>query len=799
MSDHPGISSIAHWRSITTLVVFVLSNLVVLFPFHIPIYIYRPFADAFLRCLVNLRAIPPQPKGSEQECGDKPLKPKPFVRLKVLVDLNTGPLIGVLFLLSTTAIGRREVKEGTLGANNISPMDLVAFALTLGYVSSSIDASGFIKFLTFKVLQVHGRAGHRLFILLYVIFFAMGCFFGNDPVIHMGMLFLIYMNRMSTNLRHPRAWIHTQFAIANIASAIFVSSNTTNVVIAQAFQIGFAEYTANLVVPVMASAVVLAPTLLYIIFSDENLIPLSIKLHELPEASRIKRPVPPNVPFSTLEHMLVEDEEEQQESSTTMILRVEEVMNPFLDKLSAAFGLLIMATTLAVLLSLTAANLNNVPVFWVTLPASFVMLCWDAIFGWFNRHETREIARQGRCEVERIRAERAIRQEAERVTEHDIAESIRMQSSTHSAESYPHSQRRASASSSVDLETGLTISRKEEHDGSESVSSSVNTVPRGEPRDSDDLARTSAEPYPVGQPLAMDVEMSGGFGGEGSVHEIQGTSLVSHGEGSVRGSEEHDGRDKIPVALTGIQTSDTIENNEDETKTIDTLSTIEKGLGRKKAASPEEAIRSSPAEQPQPTIASLVMDLRTWLQETFPNVSAVVALLPFSLVLFAFPTFILVQSLVSSGWVTVFAHGWNHWVEKTGTVGAIAGMGFLSVMLSNFAGTNIGATVLLSRVLQIWADIHVASATPIADRTYWGAVYALAIGVNYGAFSLAFSASMAGLMWRKDLAKKHIRVRRLEFARVNLPLITIAMATSCAVLVGEVYIMRHMTPYAIRS
>lgn len=66
----------------------------------------------------------------------------------------------------------------------------------------------------------------------------------------------------------------------------------------------------------------------------------------------------------------------------------------------------------------------------------------------------------------------------------------------------------------------------------------------------------------------------------------------------------------------------------------------------------------------------------------------------------------------------------------------------------------------------------------------------MAIGVNYGAFSTAFSASLAGLLWRDILARKHIHVRRLDFARVNLPIVACAMAVACAVLVGEVYVMR---------
>lgn len=71
----------------------------------------------------------------------------------------------------------------------------------------------------------------------------------------------------------------------------------------------------------------------------------------------------------------------------------------------------------------------------------------------------------------------------------------------------------------------------------------------------------------------------------------------------------------------------------------------------------------------------------------------------------------------------------------------------------------------------------------------------MAIGVNYGAFSTAFSASLAGLLWRDILGRKHIRVGSIEFARVNLPIIAIAMAVGCTVLVGQIYIMRKTTPY----
>ena len=112
-----------------------------------------------------------------------------------------------------------------------------------------------------------------------------------------------------------------------------------------------------------------------------------------------------------------------------------------------------------------------------------------------------------------------------------------------------------------------------------------------------------------------------------------------------------------------------------------------------------------------------------------------------------------------------------------------------------FAGTNIGTTILLCRVIQTWEAIRVRSGIPISERTFWGTVYSMAIGVNYGAFSAAFSASLAGLLWRDILQRKHIRVRGLEFARVNLPIIAISMIVGCTALIGEIYIKKTEEPY----
>lgn len=93
--------------------------------------------------------------------------------------------------------------------------------------------------------------------------------------------------------------------------------------------------------------------------------------------------------------------------------------------------------------------------------------------------------------------------------------------------------------------------------------------------------------------------------------------------------------------------------------------------------------------QPRTTLVSLARDLYRWAQETFPTATAVIAHLPFALVPFAFSMFVLVQALVTKGWVQVFAAGWDAWVRKTGTIGAISGMGFLSVLLCNVCSFSV--------------------------------------------------------------------------------------------------------------
>ncbi|KAI9061439.1 hypothetical protein FKP32DRAFT_1613079 [Trametes sanguinea] len=196
--------------------------------------------------------------------------------------------------------------------------------------------------------------------------------------------------------------------------------------------------------------------------------------------------------------------------------------------------------------------------------------------------------------------------------------------------------------------------------------------------------------------------------------------------------------------------------------------------------------KASPAPPPRrPALLPRLQAVHAEVTATFPTVAYVAARLPVALLPFAFLMFILVQGLAAQGWVQVFARWWEAWVRRTGTLGAVGGMGFLSCMLCNFCGTNIGATILLARVLQVWIASGSSTDNP---QTHDGAIYALAVGSNFGAPTLTFSASLAGLLWRQILLQKGIQVRNSQFLMVNLPISFAAMLTASVVLVGQVYV-----------
>ncbi|KAH9888414.1 hypothetical protein C8Q73DRAFT_710090 [Cubamyces lactineus] len=660
-------ASIGTWPAILTLILFFLSNLAVIFPQRVPIP--RPLSRACRRVLVSSGVLPALQLSDDDEAAVKTT----YVRL----DFITVPLASVLLLLAAGVFDGQTVRDGVLGTEGVKPLDIMALFISLAYISISLDATGLLRFLAFWVASKGGASGRTLFAYLYVFFLVCGVVVGNDPVILSGTAFLAYFTRVA-GITPPTAWIFSQFAAANMASVVLVSSNPTNLVLSGAFSLSFLTYAAHVALPFLAAALCVFSLLRLALFRSPALVPPRIDVGLTTPA---------------------------------------EVRATLVDPRGAVFGSVVLVMTLGVLVGVSTVG---VPVWMVTVPPAVVMLAQDVWYDWARR--------RGRVQ-----------------------------------------ERNAFRSGPAGL----------------SSSSALGTS-------SDGLERYWGDP-----PLAEDAREGGGDGA------VTGPSHEGHAL--------HEMNRLTPASTPASRSASTSASTSAFTSgsTLSAAQPPPLFPNPRQAHSHNEPTTPSPCPRPRPRPASPLSSppphprallprlhhLLTTTTSTFPTVTHIAARLPVALLPFALLMFVLVQGLAAQGWVALFACAWAAWVHRTGALGAVGGMGVLSCVLCNFCGRNIGATILLARVLQLWLSSSSSSssssstATSTVDpRTRDGAIYALALGSNFGAFTLTFSASLAGLLWRQILRQKGIRVRGAQFLVLNLPISFVAMLVGCAVLVGQTYV-----------
>ena len=191
------------------------------------------------------------------------------------------------------------------------------------------------------------------------------------------------------------------------------------------------------------------------------------------------------------------------------------------------------------------------------------------------------------------------------------------------------------------------------------------------------------------------------------------------------------------------------------------------------------------------SISDLLHRFDTYLSTHFPTFHAALPRLPFALVPFAFSQFILIEALSRQGWIDMFAE-WLVIVTKRETFKTVWVVGVLGVLLCNGSGTNIGATILLTKIVKTAALTYVppSSGPKVNIEAFLrSAAIALAVASNIGAVSFTFSASLAGLLWRQILLQKEIIVAQRTFARWNLAPIIVMTAVGLAVVSAEMAVL----------
>lgn len=188
-------------------------------------------------------------------------------------------------------------------------------------------------------------------------------------------------------------------------------------------------------------------------------------------------------------------------------------------------------------------------------------------------------------------------------------------------------------------------------------------------------------------------------------------------------------------------------------------------------------------------IKSRTKKVKRMIAKRFPTIYTAFPRLPFALVPFAFSQFILIEALAYQGWVQVFAK-WLVDASGRKIYPTIWLVGVLGVILCNCSGTNIGATILLTKIVRQAIISTPADATDVnLDAFNRSAAIALAVASNIGAVSFTFSASLAGLLWTQILRQKGIVIKQKSFARWNLLPLTVMTSVGLAVVCAEMAVL----------
>ena len=149
-------------------------------------------------------------------------------------------------------------------------------------ISLLLDAAGFFEWAALHVARWGGGSGRRLFVLLVLLGALVSAIFANDgAALILTPIVIAMLRALKFSARATLAYVMAAGFIADTASLPLVVSNLVNIVSADFFKIGFAEY-ASVMVPVNVVAVAATLGVLLLFFRKD--IPRDY------DAAQLKRP-----------------------------------------------------------------------------------------------------------------------------------------------------------------------------------------------------------------------------------------------------------------------------------------------------------------------------------------------------------------------------------------------------------------------------------------------------------------------------------------------------------------------------
>lgn len=152
-------------------------------------------------------------------------------------------------------------------------------------LSLVLDEIGFFEWAALKMAKFSKGDGRRMFVYSILLGALVSALFANDgAALILTPILLAKMRILKLNVKTILAFLLAGGFISDSASLPFVFSNLTNIVTANYFDIGFAEYFANMYIPYIVSVVATIVVLLMVLGKD---IPKTVDIDLLMDADSV--------------------------------------------------------------------------------------------------------------------------------------------------------------------------------------------------------------------------------------------------------------------------------------------------------------------------------------------------------------------------------------------------------------------------------------------------------------------------------------------------------------------------------
>jgi arsenical pump membrane protein len=179
---------------------------------------------------------------------------------------------------------------GIVSVEDIWTVTNIVWDATLAFIgiiilSMVLDEIGFFEWCAIKMAKLSRGNGHRMFVYALLLGAFVSALFANDgAALILTPILLAKMRILKLNAKSILAFLLAGGFISDSASLPFVFSNLTNIVTANYFSIGFAEYLAQMFVPFIVS-VFISILFLWVLLRKD--IPQTIDISLLKDESEV--------------------------------------------------------------------------------------------------------------------------------------------------------------------------------------------------------------------------------------------------------------------------------------------------------------------------------------------------------------------------------------------------------------------------------------------------------------------------------------------------------------------------------